>query len=231
MPLCPTCHCEYDRISSPGLVIVPMDIQYFINFEAKNQEMRKQTGNARDVPRRHNMPPTVRMNTPNFTQTITQEHMDFTGGFFLTNYIAPFFVDQDKITDMKPLQWPGAPMATFRHAFTATMSASSFIYKHASVVRELQSLYMAYFASEVDVDENGGKSNNDSGEESSKKRKRPTQEDQPEDQPEGYQNKNTSPRKPTNPTESHFKGSYDIMMFGPNMNTLEAIRRWAHICH
>ncbi|PKY06594.1 hypothetical protein P168DRAFT_115733 [Aspergillus campestris IBT 28561] len=40
IPLCATCHLEFDRAHDPGFVFFPSDLQYFIDFELRDRERR-----------------------------------------------------------------------------------------------------------------------------------------------------------------------------------------------
>ena len=41
IPLCPPCHGQFDCHIDPGLVFIPTDLQYFIDFELNDKERRK----------------------------------------------------------------------------------------------------------------------------------------------------------------------------------------------
>ncbi|EGC47023.1 conserved hypothetical protein [Histoplasma capsulatum var. duboisii H88] len=41
VPLCPTCHNQFDLVTDPGFLFIPTDLQYFIKFELKDRERRR----------------------------------------------------------------------------------------------------------------------------------------------------------------------------------------------
>jgi hypothetical protein len=41
VPLCPSCHSQFDCSIDPGLVLMPVDLHFFIDFEIDDRERRK----------------------------------------------------------------------------------------------------------------------------------------------------------------------------------------------
>ncbi|KAJ5103412.1 hypothetical protein N7532_003941, partial [Penicillium argentinense] len=50
IPFCPNCYVQFDCYQDSGLIIVPVDLQYFINFELKDKAERLESGRPRQVP-------------------------------------------------------------------------------------------------------------------------------------------------------------------------------------
>ncbi|OJJ50078.1 hypothetical protein ASPZODRAFT_128692 [Penicilliopsis zonata CBS 506.65] len=116
--LCPNCHCQFDCGLDPGLVFIPTDLAYFLDFEVKDQERRRQAAALGEVLQRQ-VPSAETYRLHQITQGKVAANA--IGGLYqpvvLKTYImigSPFDVTQFL---QRPRQWHGAPLACLRRGF------------------------------------------------------------------------------------------------------------------
>lgn len=141
IPLCGTCHTQFDRAHDPGFVFLPIDLQYFINFELEDRE-RRSTSNI------------LRRQVP--TSAMYRDHLmkekkipDSTSSglyrpIFLKEYLLQGIISVEDLGLTKPKQWHGAPIATLRRGILALGSARITSLDEATVA-QLQMLRDLYF--------------------------------------------------------------------------------------
>ena len=122
IPLCPSCHRAFDDINNPGLVFVPTELYYFIEFEEKDHE------NRREIARRLGHVPPRLVPTPQmYSEHLKRRGLlsqDDSGGlnwrYTLRDYF-PVNADKTFIPGLGPFKepgiWHGAPMAALKRAF------------------------------------------------------------------------------------------------------------------
>ncbi|KAJ9634899.1 hypothetical protein H2199_008763 [Coniosporium tulheliwenetii] len=122
IPLCPSCHRAFDNVNDPGLVFIPTDIPYFIDFEKKDFE------NRTDIARRLGyVPPRMTPKPQAYLEHQVSQGIlssDACGGQYWRYTLRDYFpVNADKsfIPGLGPFKepglWHGAPMAALRRAF------------------------------------------------------------------------------------------------------------------
>ncbi|OJD17002.1 hypothetical protein AJ78_02891 [Emergomyces pasteurianus Ep9510] len=149
VPLCPTCHNQFDLATDPGFFFMPTDLQYFIQFELKDRERRRanmEQGiiSTREVPTRD----LYRAHQVN--QGIIPA--DSVGGLYLPIFLKHYFHRNRLPFDVlpyfsRPRQWHGAPLATFRRAFLVLGSGRLNALSRQTRL-ELQQLRDLYFLTE-----------------------------------------------------------------------------------
>jgi hypothetical protein len=120
--LCPSCHRAFDNTNDPGLIFIPTNLSYFIEFEEKDFD------NRMDIARRLKHIPPRMVPTPQMYlehqkgQGILPDNA--TGGQYWRYTLRDYFpVNADKsfIPGLGPFKdpgiWHGAPMAALRRAF------------------------------------------------------------------------------------------------------------------
>ncbi|EHY53569.1 hypothetical protein HRR83_003777 [Exophiala dermatitidis] len=122
LPLCPSCHREFDDLNNPGLLFIPTHLDYFINFELEDYR------NRLDVTRRlSHIPPRV-VPTPqmyaDYLKGCEIIPPEAKGGSYWRYTLRDFFplhADKSFIPGLGPFKepglWCGAPMAALRRAF------------------------------------------------------------------------------------------------------------------
>ncbi|KAL2826335.1 hypothetical protein BJY01DRAFT_256045 [Aspergillus pseudoustus] len=187
--LCPNCHNQFDYSLDPGFAFIPVDIQYFIDFELADRERRKEARRNRDfdtlarrVPsaedyRQHQLAQGV------ISSDSSSPSSD--GGLYRPVFLKPIWKRpgfQAAIEYDRP--WYGAPMASLRRAFPLLGSARSHVLGKAT--REaLERLRNLYFDPEEDGEEQEGAANT---------RKRPTSPSSPEDEAPARKNRRVDKR-------------------------------------
>jgi len=149
IPLCPTCHCQFDLAIDPGFIFIPMDLQYFIQFELKDRKRRK-LGVEEGIILMRDVPTSEMYRLHQVEKGIIP--IDAIGGqylpVFLKSYLhhsrLPFDVTQ---YFTKPKEWHGAPLASLRRAIHILGSAR-FKTLERQTRLELQKLRDLYFLNE-----------------------------------------------------------------------------------
>ncbi|KAJ5893980.1 hypothetical protein N7495_005671 [Penicillium taxi] len=151
IPLCPNCHSQYDRVSDPGLTIIPVDIPYFLNFEKEDQVRRLNGGwkEQREVP------------TIEQYEDGEEDEPGLYRRVWLKEYMVPRIIQSGQgawafLTT--PKAWYGSSVALFRQAFAATRSTDIYAALDEKTVDELGELHKLYFkepASSVTKEQEG----------------------------------------------------------------------------
>ncbi|KAK4994801.1 hypothetical protein LTR66_005242 [Elasticomyces elasticus] len=158
IPLCATCHDNFDDINSPGFIFFPSDLQFFIDFEEQDFQRRaREARMGRLVPAR--ICPTaqayndhqidMRVVTDNTCGGLYQRYM-------LHDYLSTI-LPRDPNTTLALKSWHGAPMASLRRTFQiyGDPLSGAIPVDQRELLRKLQDLYMrlAPSRSEDDVEE------------------------------------------------------------------------------
>ncbi|EON69692.1 hypothetical protein W97_08952 [Coniosporium apollinis CBS 100218] len=150
IPLCPTCHRNFDDINKPGLIFLPSDLRYFIDFE--KEDFRCRESRARDtgsIPKR--TCPTPQMYLEHQIRNgIVKEQEGTLGGLYLRYTLYDYFprLGQSSawIPGLRPFQepesWHGAPMAAiWRASLILGNPLCGIPFKEARLLGELRDLY------------------------------------------------------------------------------------------
>lgn len=137
---------DFELSADPALVIMPADLQFFIDFEKRDRQMRKFSNRLRIVP--------------------TTEQYKQAGGLYIA-------IDVKKYRIWEPKAWAGAPLAMLRRCFSLLGNPRSALIEERGKLQELYNLYFGR-VKEDDNEDNKGESNHDaeSGISLPKKRKR-----------------------------------------------------------
>ncbi|KAJ9303618.1 hypothetical protein DTO217A2_6889 [Paecilomyces variotii] len=146
VPLCPSCHVEFDRSIDPGYVFFPSDLKFFIDFELEDRE-RRETAAANGNPVKRQVPGAIQYRK--YQQDKGLVSSDAIGGLYRRVFLKNFLLDgryPDVLRDCStPKEWHGNPIASIRRAFAALGSPR--IYVLGSEIRkELELLRDLYFA-------------------------------------------------------------------------------------
>ncbi|KAL8644952.1 MAG: hypothetical protein Q9210_006987 [Variospora velana] len=144
--LCPTCHILFDAHQFPGWVFLPLDLQYFVDFEIQDFERRQQHHNdtgewpVRAVP----LPQDYRQHQADLLPR------DAVGGLYRKIFFHSRFRDHSgdisgESTEFPPKAWLGDPLAALNRAFTSLGSQSHlFPVEIKQQLRDLQDLYSTH---------------------------------------------------------------------------------------
>lgn len=145
MYLCPTCHGLFDRNRDPGFVFIPEDLDYFIDWERRDREMRQEaySSTGRVLPRR----------VPS-AEVYLQHHLDqnrvqqpANGGLYRA-----FFLTYD--IPRPPKIWHGDPMASIRRGI-AILGSSRIGMMDRRIVDQLRTLQDLYFRDDLNFSDPG----------------------------------------------------------------------------
>ncbi|PLB35932.1 uncharacterized protein BDW47DRAFT_57549 [Aspergillus candidus] len=146
IPLCPTCHVEFDRSEDPGFIFLPVDIPFFIEFELKDRERRAVAEKDGKILRRE-----VPTNIMYVDHLIRQRRLPegSTGGglyrpIFLRPYLLGGRVSPEDFGLLQTKQWHGAPMASLRRGILA-LGSGRICTVDETTVEDLQRLRDLYF--------------------------------------------------------------------------------------
>ncbi|KAL4798691.1 hypothetical protein BDV19DRAFT_386166 [Aspergillus venezuelensis] len=145
IPLCPTCHTEFDRSEDPGFIFLPVDIPFFIEFELQDQERRAVAERDGKIVRRE-----VPTNIMYIDHLIHQRRLPegSTGGLyqpiFLRQYLLGGRVSPEDLGLLETKQWHGAPMASLRRGIMA-LGSGRICTVDETTVKDLQRLRDLYF--------------------------------------------------------------------------------------
>ncbi|KLJ07253.1 hypothetical protein EMPG_17263 [Blastomyces silverae] len=118
--LCPTCHAEFDRTADPGFVLLPVDLQYFIDVELDHRQEKKVALKiGKDVDVRRRVPTAVEYKVHQYNDGRVPANAS--GGLyrpiFLKNYLLGGCLPSNILNALSaPKQWHGAPVATLRRS-------------------------------------------------------------------------------------------------------------------
>ncbi|KAJ5280235.1 hypothetical protein N7478_005607 [Penicillium angulare] len=149
IPLCGACHAEFDCAIDPGYVFFPDDLQYFIDYETKDQQRRQRCAAETGQP--------VERKAPTATEYLAYQMnanlvpSDAVGGLYRRVFLKRFLhggtvVGLEHLFSM-PRQWHGAPMASIRRALATLGSPRSYIID-PSTRGALEKLRELYFGDE-----------------------------------------------------------------------------------
>ncbi|KAE8389608.1 hypothetical protein BDV23DRAFT_194289 [Aspergillus alliaceus] len=228
IPLCGTCHIQFDRAHDPGFVFIPTDLQYFIDFELEDRERRLASNTLpRQVP----------------TSVMYRDHLmkekkipdDTTSGLyrpiFLKEYLYHGIISVEDLGFTKPKQWHGAPIATLRRGILALGSARITSLDKVTVA-QLQVLRDLYFRP---VEDNSVNVRSSLVQPDLHCQKRRTDDDDDE-QPKNKRFKRYSTRtdKPEHmdgndlDAKQHYLRAFEAeWVLGPNFTTEQIIHRYA----
>ncbi|OAL28652.1 hypothetical protein AYO20_09376 [Fonsecaea nubica] len=108
LPLCPSCRRTFDDLNNPGLIFIPTELEYFIDFERKDYQSRIDTAQRQgDIPPR--MVPTPQM----YSEYLTRQELvssDAVGGLYWRYTLRDFLpdcCDKSFIPGLGPFKEPG----------------------------------------------------------------------------------------------------------------------------
>ena len=138
--LCSQCHAKFDMMQDPGWTLYPMDLDYFIEYENHDYELRASEA-SRGIIRKRRCPTTPEYLT---AQQQSGRVLDATiGGLYRRVFLRRLHphIPPNALVEDKP--WFGAPMAALRRAIHATGSfrVTAFRPDDLAKLRTLQSLY------------------------------------------------------------------------------------------
>lgn len=147
IPLCPNCYAQYTNSTDPGFVFFPTDLNFFIEYELRDRQRRRQQGGIRKAP-----------SANDYKDHQVREHkmspLELGGLYrpvFLKEYLLggrmPMEVLQKMVSDKA---WHGDPIATLRRAMAVLGSARVGILDTNTIrqLRQLQELYFSDYASD-----------------------------------------------------------------------------------
>jgi hypothetical protein len=119
IPLCPTCHRNFDDIIQPGFVFIPTDLDYFIHYEEEDQKRRRLLGPDEEgnFPGRYGVPSAESYRDH---QRATKDIPDNAVSGLYTRYVLRKFLPPmityglGSFQQAKP--WHGSPAAALRRA-------------------------------------------------------------------------------------------------------------------
>ncbi|KAJ9634076.1 hypothetical protein H2199_009107 [Coniosporium tulheliwenetii] len=158
IPLCATCHDNFDDINSPGFIFFPSDLQFFIDFEEQDFQRREREARmGRLVPAR--ICPTAQAYKDHQVDMGAVDD-DACGGLYqrymLHDYLSTI-LPRDPNATLPLKSWHGAPMASLRRTFQihGDPLSGAILVDQRELLRKLQDLYMrpAPSRSEDDVEE------------------------------------------------------------------------------
>ncbi|RMJ28812.1 hypothetical protein PHISP_00359 [Aspergillus sp. HF37] len=234
IPLCPTCHTEFDLTLDPGLIIVPTHLEYFIDFELADRERREGKQEARSVPTAGQ----YRLYQEQKDREQTGEENKIircaTGGMYTPVFLKHYFHEglasnvHAMLSYDRP--WHGSPLAAFRRAFMALGSGRIGMIQPQMKVN-LQRLRDLYFYKDI-----------------ASMTIQPAENPTQLPQSPGVQKRSGSPlddvnqQRPTKMPRHDFLGEDQggagcsegrddsaVWTFGPSMNTEDIVRRFAPV--
>lgn len=138
--LCSQCHTKFDMMQDPGWVLYPTDLEFFIDYENHDYELRASEA-SRGFERKRSC--------PTATEYLTAQQQSghvlaaTVGGLYRRVFLRRLhpYIPPDALVEDKP--WFGAPMAALRRAIHATGSfrVTAFRAGDLAKLRTLQSLY------------------------------------------------------------------------------------------
>ncbi|KAB8227564.1 uncharacterized protein BDW43DRAFT_242985 [Aspergillus alliaceus] len=146
IPLCPSCHDQFDCLNDPGFVFIPKDLQFFIEYELKDRERRKIAAEKGVILKRET-PTSEQYKIYQVSKGIIT--VDAIGGqylpVFLKSYLHRRRFDFNIAQVLsKPREWHGAPLACLRRCIQALGSPRLGIVNRDSCLK-LRQLYDLYF--------------------------------------------------------------------------------------
>lgn len=152
IPLCKTCHGQFDCCLDPGFLFIPTSLQFFIDFELNDRQRRKEAADRGE---------NLRRQTPSSEQYKAEQvskqliPADAKGGLYMPVFLKPYLLSGRLGYDITPQlsvprSWHGAPMASIRRCIHA-LSSGRLATVDREAVMKIRQLYDLYFC---DDDEN-----------------------------------------------------------------------------
>ena len=123
IPLCASCHVNFDHHLDPGFSFIPTDIQYFIEFELEDRRRREEAEregkDGKELLRRVPSPTLYKQHQIEKGQVGADANGGLYRPVFLVHYLHKGFLSFDEVRSRfsKARPWHGAPLASFRRAF------------------------------------------------------------------------------------------------------------------
>lgn len=120
--LCPTCHRNYDNFLGPGPLFIPTDLDFFINFERRDQERRREQMVDTQSPPPARVPPAPEVYREYQLQQglIGAEDIGGLYNCYILKEYLPRFTSQSTVGLTPffkgPRPWHGSPTATIHRA-------------------------------------------------------------------------------------------------------------------
>lgn len=237
IPLCPTCHAEFDRAHDPGFVFIPADLQYFIDFELKDSEKRKLAAREGNILIRQ-VPTSIMYRDHLLKQGIISDGA--TSGLyqpiFLKSYLLGGRFPPEDFGFTEPKHWHGAPLATLRRGILALGSAR-ICWIDRRTVTQLEMLRNLYFG---DYGECSLEARNRQAQPDLQSRKRHRDDDEHSEPNKRIQMKDSARmHEPGNTgvhhlnTQTHSRPAFwlpqEEWTLGPQFTTEEIIQRYADL--
>ncbi|KUM56278.1 hypothetical protein ACN42_g10940 [Penicillium freii] len=151
IPLCGSCHTEFDMSLDPGYVFFPTDIQYFIDFERRDRARREQIATDPAVPisalsRQVPTSADYRQHEIDSNQISPTAIGGRYNRVFLKQFLHNGLIPGIEKTFSTPKEWHGAPLASIRRTFAALASPRFFIIVDAGTCHMLEELRQLYFS-------------------------------------------------------------------------------------
>ncbi|KAJ5680162.1 hypothetical protein N7536_011301 [Penicillium majusculum] len=230
IPLCGSCHTQFDRDHDPGIIFIPTDLQYFIDFELDDRKQRSTTTSV------------LHRNVP--TRVMYKDHLmknnkileGATSGLyrriFLKDYLHPGLISPEDLGVTSSKQWHGASIATLRRGIMALGSPRIASLDEATV-NQLQTLRDLYFRpteenpvnirSSRPLPDHQGEKRPADGDEGQLKSKRVKQDPTRLDKPEDIDGNNS------NHQQNRGRAFQDEWILGPDLTTQDVIFRYAPV--
>ena len=109
--LCPTCHSNFDDLNQPGLIFIPTNVEYFIEYEKNDQKRRRETPH---IQREGRSICVGRYGVPS-----PDEYQNNAGGLYTRYYLRRCFPEAMVASVGRfgePKHWHGSPSAALRRA-------------------------------------------------------------------------------------------------------------------
>jgi hypothetical protein len=224
IPLCGGCHTQFDRDHDLGVIFIPTDLQYFIDFELDDRKRRSTTSSVLD----RKVPTSVMYRDHLMKNNKISEGA--TSGLyrriFLKDYLPP------GISPEGPKQWHGAPIATLRRGIMA-LGSPRITSLHEATANQLQTLRDLYFRPTEDnpvnirssrpIPDHQGEKRPADGDEGQLESKRVKQDPTRMDQPEDTDGNNL------NHQQNRARAFKDEWVLGPDLTTQDVICRYAPV--
>ena len=116
--LCDTCHTNFDLNPDPGLIIVPTDLEFFVEFEKANYDYRVQQARLGIASPRRKCPSANDYQRHQATTgDIPSDGLGLYSGIILTDFLGTV---ERPVLDPRP--WHGEPVHMIRRAFSGLSS-------------------------------------------------------------------------------------------------------------
>ena len=112
--LCPTCHANFDAYLDPGFGFVPLDVDYFIEFERRDYEHRERDA-ERGIQTARSCPTKDTYKAHHAEKNLVSA--ESYGGLYKPIQLKRYAPYSDLETRLRPKPWGGSPMAALRRGF------------------------------------------------------------------------------------------------------------------